>query len=77
MNLLKKVLNENKRYNYIHYFQGCDLPIKTQEEIHNYFDKNQGLEFVSVEYERKKMAEEKCLYRHFFVTIGGLEKIWL
>lgn len=52
------------QYEYIHFFQGADLPIKTQEEIHQFFGIHKGKEFVSIEYDRKKMAENKCHYIH-------------
>lgn len=54
------------KYDYLHFFQGSDLPVKTQNEIHDFFDNNSGYEFVSVEKARCSMAENKARYRHFF-----------
>ncbi len=34
-------------YAYYHLLSGVDLPIKTQDEIHRFFDENAGREFVS------------------------------
>lgn len=53
-------------YDYIHFMQGSDLPIKPQDEIHHFFEKFSGYEFVSVEKSRKGMAENKAWYRHYF-----------
>lgn len=33
-------------YSYYHLLSGVDLPIKTQNQIHNFFWKNQGKEFI-------------------------------
>lgn len=33
-------------YAYLHVLSGSDLPIKSQDEIHQYFDAHQGTEFV-------------------------------
>jgi len=35
-----------KKYMYYHLLSGADLPIKTQSEIHYFFSKNQGKEFL-------------------------------
>lgn len=36
-------------HQYYHLISGADLPIKTQDEMHAYFDKRSGTEFISVE----------------------------
>lgn len=36
------------KYKYYHLMSGHDLPIKSQNTIHEFFDKNSGLEFVSI-----------------------------
>jgi len=33
-------------YQYYHLMSGVDLPLKSQKEIHNYFDEHKGIEFV-------------------------------
>ncbi len=43
--LLKMAVNTSK-YAYYHFLSGADLPIKTQQEIHEFFDANQGKEFI-------------------------------
>lgn len=35
------------KYEYYHFISGVDLPIKTQEYIHEFFDVNRGMEFIS------------------------------
>ncbi len=44
MELLKEAVQNN--YEYYHLLSGADLPLKKQEEIHAFFDKNKGKEFV-------------------------------
>lgn len=65
MNLLKAATNIED-YEYIHFMQGSDLPIKSQDDIHEYFLKNKGYEFIQVEKSRNRMAQQKAWYRHFF-----------
>lgn len=43
--LLEAACNKGE-YDYYHLLSGADLPIKTQDYIHDFFDKNQGAEFV-------------------------------
>lgn len=38
--------NENKKYSYFHLISGCDLPIKSNNEIHDFFNNNNGKEFI-------------------------------
>ncbi|MBR2840111.1 glycosyl transferase [Candidatus Saccharibacteria bacterium] len=44
--LLLKEATRQDHYAYYHLLSGQDLPIKTQDYIHNFFDENQGKEFV-------------------------------
>ena len=44
LNLLKEASKNN--YEYYHLLSGVDLPIKTQNYIHDYFNKNKGTEFI-------------------------------
>lgn len=45
MNLFEHAF-KNGPYMYYHLLSGVDLPIKTQDYIHNFFEKNKGKEFV-------------------------------
>ena len=65
INLLKSATN-TEEYEYIHFMQGSDLPIKSQDDIHKYFSRNSGYQFVQIEKNRTKMAENKAWYRHYF-----------
>lgn len=65
LGLMEKAIN-NGEYQYLHFLQGSDLPIRSQDEIHDFFNKNNGKEFVQIEYPRKEMANRKAWYRHFF-----------
>lgn len=44
--LLKKATSTGK-YLYYHLLSGDDLPLKTQDYIHDFFEKNSGYEFIS------------------------------
>lgn len=43
--LLEEAIVHN--YEYYHLISGVDLPLKTNEEIHDFFNKNKGKEFIS------------------------------
>ena len=49
--LLLKKATETNQYAYYHLLSGQDLPIKPQSYIHDFFEKNNGLEFVRFEKE--------------------------
>ena len=53
------------RYNYYHMLSGADLPLKTQDYIHNFFDVNHGKEFIHFcnEEDNKRFRER---YRYFY-----------
>lgn len=53
--LLEKAIKG--KYMYYHLLSGSDLPIKTQDYIHNFFDKNKGKEFIH--FEREVISENK------------------
>ncbi|MER2227469.1 MAG: beta-1,6-N-acetylglucosaminyltransferase [Carnobacterium sp.] len=44
-----------KTYSYYHLLSGVDFPLKNQNEIHNFFEKNQGKEFVH--FDRKSIQK--------------------
>lgn len=46
VNLIKDVVNSGGDYTYVHLISGLDLPIKSQDYIHSYFDEHKGEEFV-------------------------------
>lgn len=55
------------KWDYMHYITESDLPLKTQQEIHSYFEKNKGFEFIDFAPENYKLANYKCQVFHPFV----------
>lgn len=45
---LLKAATFNNRYDYYHLLSGMDLPLKTQDEIHNFFDACSFQEFINL-----------------------------
>lgn len=45
-NLFKTAYQNNSKYEYYHLISGVDLPIKTQNYIHDFFTRNKGKEFI-------------------------------
>ena len=45
--LIENAVN-NRKYEYLHLLSGMDLPIKSQKEIHDFFNCNRGYEFVQL-----------------------------
>ena len=52
-------------YDYYHLLSGQDLPIKTQDEIHAFFEARNGTEFVSIEEEKTKKPSVQWRYRYY------------
>lgn len=53
------------RYDYYHLLSGMDLPIKSQDYIHAFFDKNKGKEFIKF-WEFKKSTYSRFYYYTIF-----------
>ena len=49
MNLIQAAVENDNEYSYLHLLSGNDLPIKSQNYIHSFFEKNKGKEFVHFE----------------------------
>ena len=70
MTLLSAAVNnesKGRKYSYFHLISGCDLPIKSNDEIHAFFEKNSGKEFIhfsSIEVSDSSITRIK--YYHFF-----------
>lgn len=63
------VNNESKdrKYSYFHLISGCDLPIKSNDEIHAFFEKNSGKEFIHFSSnEVSASSVTRIKYYHFF-----------
>ena len=53
------------QHDYYHFISGHDLPIKKHHQIVNFFEKNQGKEFIHIENEGYS-DKDACIYFHFF-----------
>lgn len=52
---------------YLHYFQGADLPLKTPDRINDFFEKNNGKNFIDFDPRPDKFSNYKVMCNHFFV----------
>lgn len=70
--ILLKAATKN-HYNYYHLISGVDLPLKSQDHIHEFFEKNDGKEFI--EYDpvanENKLFYERTQYYYFCANIYG------
>ena len=57
--LLFETAFKNGPYAYYHVISGVDLPIKSQDDIHQFCNERQGLEFVAFENEPHNIADMK------------------
>jgi hypothetical protein len=64
LNLLKAA--HERRYHYYHLLSGSDLPLVSQDTIHNFLE-NSDLEYVDFAPEDYLHAHWKAAYYHFFV----------
>ena len=70
--LLKKAVKRN--YDYYHLLSGHDLPLKNNDVINDFFEHNQGKEFIH--FESQELCEkENCLYYHFLFPLIQRVKI--
>ena len=74
---LFEAASKNKAYQYYHLLSGVDMPIKSQDYIHQFFSSNQGKEFIgfypgdiSKEIDRK--VRRTHLFSSSFRTSGGV-----
>ncbi|MGH2079306.1 beta-1,6-N-acetylglucosaminyltransferase [Aerococcus urinaeequi] len=66
--LIEAAITASNKYEYIHLLSGQDLPIKTQDYIHNFFRKNNGKEFVRFQ-DEKFQFNDRVRYYHSFQEI--------
>ena len=66
--ILFKTAAQTDEYSYYHLLSGVDLPIKSQDYIHHFFEKNKGYEFVpySCGEANLKDLERKVFKYHLF-----------
>lgn len=69
---LLKMATAKQKYQYYHLLSGMDLPLKNQDDIHHFFEQNEGKEFVSFDREMvQPYAKERIQYYYFFQNIYG------
>ena len=68
--LLFEMAHNNGGYSYYHLLSGIDMPLVNQDVIHDYFDKNNGKEFICFDYHNKVLPDtiDKIKYFHLFVN---------
>ncbi|MGB6178928.1 beta-1,6-N-acetylglucosaminyltransferase [Carnobacterium sp.] len=65
--LLKEA--NKKKYRYFHLLSGADFPLKTQNDIHDFFEKHDGKEFIhfsKIEYKETKKIVSRISRYHLF-----------
>ena len=76
LNLFK--VASKKNYEYYHLISGVDLPIKTQDYIHDFFNKHKGTEFLTClkdEFTKKQNIERRLSKYYLFQQFGRNNKI--
>ena len=63
---LLKAATEKNSYMYYHLLSGADLPIKTQDEIHTFFQEHEGMEFVSFDSPRPRERDLQRIRKYYF-----------
>jgi len=58
--------DKSNPYTYFHLLSGVDLPIKSNDYIHSFFEENNGKEFIHFTSKDTKVAESRIRYYHFF-----------
>lgn len=59
------------RYQYYHLLSGQDFPLKSQDEIHRFFDIHDGLEFISCKPISEADLDRVKFYYYFQDLFGG------
>lgn len=76
MILLKEAAKQEHAY--YHLLSGMDLPIKSQQEIFDFFDAHQGLEFIDEDQQEISEASlSRIRYYHHFFGKKGSERDYL
>lgn len=65
--LLLLKLSSKNNYSYYHLLSGVDMPIKSKEEIYNFFEKNFGKEFIHTSIiNNESELNDRYYYYHLF-----------
>lgn len=68
--LLLQTAIDTDQYEYYHLLSGKDMPLKTQEEIHLFFEENKGKEFLRIGKHTTSNYEFRYKYYHKWVEKG-------
>ena len=60
--LFHAIINSGKTYAHHHLLSGVDLPLKTQDYIHSFFDQHQGIEFIGLHQSPMTYRADKSLH---------------
>lgn len=73
--LLLKAAAE-KHYDYYHLLSGLDLPLKTQDDIHAFFEENHGKEFIGLDKQAIESRNylDRTQYYYWFQNIYGRDR---
>lgn len=77
LNLLTATLNQSE-YCRFHLISGADLPLKTQKEIHAFFDSHAETEFIHFDYDNSPDIYKKRLAQYHYLRdrIDRSDKLW-
>ena len=64
--LLKKAYENQKKYKYYHLISGVDLPLKTADELHAFFDAQYPKEFIHFAKSMNNIELSRVKHYHFF-----------
>lgn len=65
--VLYRLAYETEKYDYFHLLSGIDMPLKSQEFIHTFFEQHKGIEFIGL-MPNAWRTETKLMYYHFFIS---------
>jgi len=68
---------EQGNYSYYHLISGVDLPIKSQDYIHNFFIENSGKEFLGISTDKYSDVKYKVTKIHVSTSFYKLNILWL
>jgi len=68
---------EHDQYTYYHLISGVDLPIKSQDYIHSFFEQNNGKEFLGISTDSLRNVEYKVTKVHVSTSFYNLNILWL
>ncbi|QFJ56321.1 beta-1,6-N-acetylglucosaminyltransferase [Pseudobutyrivibrio xylanivorans] len=72
---LLEAATHKDHYDYYHLISGVDMPLKSQDEIHDFFDVNQGREFIDFDaHGGAEIAYERMRYYYLLQTHIGRKR---